>query len=218
MKIYNLPEKISLTKSILWQYSNAYRLKQIIFSLEEAANITSVELWQKIDNIFDINKPITQDDDLYLKNIGLMLVMNLFGIQKPSISDELQEYKKLETLRRYIKGTIFLMDCDGSVADINKWLKIVFPDITCHVEDRLDMTIKYAFPDNLDEMSLRLIQMDGFLPRPAGVLIGDRVEIKTKTLSTAKFFDDDETSEISAGEMSNLGLNTFDNANFITEE
>jgi len=174
MKNYTLPQKIDLSKSILWQYNNATRLQQIVQMVEDATNASSVELWKRAFYIFDLDRPINSTDSDYEYRLhGLHMLSILFGIQRPKWTNGgLSGLVGVSTWRRYLKGMIWLMDSDGSCEDINKWLSIIFPDTTAFILDNLNMTIVYKFyptPDaNTDEW--QLLHIDGFLPHPAGVL------------------------------------------------
>lgn len=174
MKNYTLPQKIDLSKSMLWQYNNATRLQQIIQMIEDATNESSVELWKMSFYAFDLDRPInTSDSDYEYRIYGLHELSTLFGISRPKWTNgSLYESVSVNTWRRYLKGMIWIMDSDGSCEDINKWLSIIFPDITSFVIDNLDMTITYRFypvPDQNTE-EWQLIHISDFLPHPAGVL------------------------------------------------
>ena len=174
MKNYTLPQKIDLSKSMLWQYNNATRLQQIVQMIEDATNESSVELWKMAFYAFDLDRPInTSDFDYEYRIYGLQMLSSLFGISRPKWTNgSLYKFVGVNTWRRYLKGMIWLIDSDGSCKDINKWLSIIFPDTKSFIIDNLNMTITYKFnpvpSPNTDEW--QLIHIDGFLPHPAGVL------------------------------------------------
>jgi hypothetical protein len=173
MKVHNLPTSIDISKSILWQYNNAERLKEIIYMIQEATNASSVELWKKMFYAFDLDKEITPSmPDYKFHTYGLESISALFGVNRPFWRDGDQFISSsLNTWRRYLKGMIWLMDSDGSVNDINKWLSLIFPGIKAYVRDYYNMTIRYEFypfPVRGSE-EYELIHIDNFLPHPAGV-------------------------------------------------
>lgn len=173
MKNYVLPEKIDLSKVILWQYENASRLKQIVSLLEDSVNEGSIALWKLAFYTFDLDRPINAtDSDYELRLQGLSNLSILFGLQRPMWHDgSTRSYVGVNTWRLYLKGMIWLMDSDGSCEDINKWLSIIFPGRTSFVIDNLNMTIIYKFfpfpEEGTDEY--QLLSIENFLPHPAGV-------------------------------------------------
>lgn len=102
----------------------------------------------------------------------LMLISTMFGIQNPGYYPGQPGSISLKTWGRYIQSQIYLMDCNGSVKDLNDWIKAVLPNATCRITDNRDMTISYDFIDNLSSDDENLIHAPGFFHAPAGVLIG----------------------------------------------
>ena len=198
MKRYTLPENIDLGRVILWQYNNATRLQNIVSMLEALVNKASLSLWTKSTEAFnlDTEMPSEDDADFTMRMHGLYALANLFDIQVPANLE-----LKPDVLRRYIKGKIWLMDSDASVTDINKWLSITFPDVPgIQVQDNLDMTIQYRVPSNMEEDypdDYTLFSIEGFLPHPAGVKIGNLLDEKERIFgySTKPYDIEDESDE-----------------------
>ena len=198
MKRYTLPENIDLGRVILWQYNNATRLQNIVSMLEALVNKASLSLWTKSTEAFnlDTEMPSEDDADFTMRMHGLYALANLFDIQVPANLE-----LKPDVLRRYIKGKIWLMDSDASVTDINKWLSITFPDVPgIQVQDNLDMTIQYRVPSNMEEdypEDYTLFSIEGFLPHPAGVKIGNLLDEKERIFgySTKPYDIEDESDE-----------------------
>lgn len=232
MTNHKLPSTIDLSKVILWQYNKAQRLQDLVKALEESAEVCSADIWSKIGVLFDINNPVEDGDEEYLKyrEIGLVLVSKLFGIDRPSYPEtvSITKAQELELFRRCIKGRIYLMDSDGSVPDINEFLRIVFPEVNCYVNDGFDMTIQYSFPSDFATNYPQLEALratEGFLPRPAGVFIGEIKPITDFRIALQQYEIDSETgaevevsnATIASEEIDGEGLNNLDNATFVKE-
>lgn len=174
MKNSTLPVSIEdVSKSILWQYEHAERLKQIIAMIQDATNASSVALWKKMFYAFNLDENITPDSfDYEFRVNGLHAISMLFGLSRPLWRRDGQIVEaSINVWRRYLKGMIWLMDSDGSCSDINKWISIIFPNIKFVLTDNLDMTISYSCYQQISEDSedWALMNIDGFFPRPAGV-------------------------------------------------
>lgn len=173
MKIHSLPDGIDLSKCILWQYENATRLQQLIQMMQDGTEMASVELWKNASRMFDLDNEIKDTDENYQYRIsGLQVLSNLFGLSRPQYNGTgIFHPVSYNAWRRYLKGMIWIMDSDGSANDINKWLSIVFPTRNSYVIDNLDMTITYKFYPTItiDDEDWELVNIEGFLPAPAGV-------------------------------------------------
>lgn len=173
MKTYKLPESIDLSECILWQYNNATRLQSIVKMLQDGVCACSVDLWKKALYVFDLDRPISESDSDYQYRLhGLQALSILFGIDRPTWNDgNSSGIVGVDAWRRYMKGVIWLMDSNGSCADINAWLSIMFPNRESFVIDNMNMSILYKFYPVPEEGTddWKLIHIDGFLPHPAGV-------------------------------------------------
>lgn len=210
MKNYTLPTKVDLSKCILWQYNNATRLQQIIKMLEDGTNASSADLWVKTMKVFDLETPIDENaDDYEARMHGLFALSILFGLDRPTYMDNgVEKNVNPNVWRRYLRGMIWLMDSDGSVPDINKWISLTFPGVGhCYVVDNLDMGIQYCFSSELTGDDLQLINIPGFMPHPAGVLIGVRLDEYDRTIG---FMPPDDATENERG--------NFDLAHFAVPE
>lgn len=178
MKNHILPTKIDLSKCIIWQYEDAKNLQAVIKMIQDGIEMASVDFWKKTFNAIGLDTPIVEGSDDYLIRIyGLTALSNLFGVSRPSYFESGTTHTvSINAWRIYLKAMIWLMDSDGSCADINEWLKQIFGDnIQAYVIDNHDMTISYSFSPRPEGELAELLKVDGFLPHPAGVLIGEDV-------------------------------------------
>jgi hypothetical protein len=101
-------------------------------------------------------------DTLALSMWGVVL-----GVKKPSYGASIPFSDRMYS--RVLLSRIMLMNMSGSLADINAYIKFLFPDKVVRVTDNQDMTIRYWFPATLTDEEEALVDVDGVLPRPAGV-------------------------------------------------
>ena len=86
MKRYTLPENIDLGRVILWQYNKATRLQNIVSMLEALVNKSSLALWTKSTEAFNLDTamPSEDDEDFSMRMHGLYALANLFDIPIPT--------------------------------------------------------------------------------------------------------------------------------------
>lgn len=209
MKNYQLPTKIDLSRTILWQYSRAERLISLIQSLQESAEASTVDLWKLIGKVFDIRTPIGASD-LHYRELGLNIITRLFGFEAPPRAEGMDDIPYLEFWRHYLLGQLYLIDSNGSVPEINQYLKIVLPETNIYVQEcfqeGLPMTIRYVLPKEITPMEELMLSL---LPLPAGVNTAEAVEALDKTFSFELYPTPESIPE-------NIG--NLDHAHFTTEE
>lgn len=174
-RVANFDYKYDYSPVLLWQYTNAPNIKQI---LENEQNFLDTAISQFKDT-FDANIFNLKTCD---KN-GLDLWGRLLGVQRPVV-DGVQFTD--DQYRLLLQSRISLLIWDGSAYGLNKILKSLFPTAIFRVVDcPLDnqgnqraMVVNLDFAGGLtaeQEAVLRLGYQDGeefvytFLPRPAGV-------------------------------------------------
>ena len=73
--------------------------------------------------------------------------------------------------RRLIYAKMLTNICDGSIPSINEILLTLFPNRgACYVTDGGNMTMTYTFNFVLSPVDLAIIQQEGVLPTPCGVV------------------------------------------------
>lgn len=133
-------------------------------------NVAIQPTWQPIVEFEWLNKEMRETEEKTLS-----LISTTFGIPNPGYVIGEQSGISLDTWRRYVQSQIYLMDSNGSMADLNKWIKSVMPDANCRITDGLDMTIDYKFAPALVDEDKQLSELPGFFPAPAGVYIGESI-------------------------------------------
>ena len=146
----------------LWQYDAAVNLKGLL-SKKQAFYKKAVsyfwENWTK--DVFNIDTANT---------FGLNLWGGFFGVSRPEYIDGGHTIQFTDDqYRTVIKGRLMLMNSNGSVSSINKYLNYLFPNKAVFVVDYHDMSIKLVFYYTPTAEELAIINLNGFLPRPAGV-------------------------------------------------
>lgn len=183
-------------QTLLRQYSNSTKLKQVISSFNDAidpsvdidnfydtiwnietANDYGLDIWGKIVNI---SRLVTIDaDDVY---IGFNeSATNLNSTLTPQPLDQAPFYngKRATTTVRLeadayrklilVKALANITDC--TIPNLNKLLLILFEGQgQPFVADTGEMSIRFVFNFDLDPVDLAIVKNSGALPRPAGVL------------------------------------------------
>lgn len=136
---------------------------------------------------------------------SLSAISYVFGIPNPGYYPGVQEGISLELWRRYVISQIYLMDCNGSVKDLNSWIKSVMPNRTCRISDNHNMTISFGFTPALDGEDKQLSELPCFFHAPAGVKI-----VNPGTITDLRFgLTKDES--FSASDIGRLNLSRFAN-------
>lgn len=146
----------------LWQYDAATKLKGLLNKKQDfykKAVTDFFKSWTK--NVFNIDTATT---------FGLNLWGEFLGVSRPEYIDNGQTIVfSDEQYRTVIKGRLMLMNSNGSVPSINKYLNYLFPNKPVFVIDYHNMSMNLIFYYTPDSEELAIINLDGFLPRPAGV-------------------------------------------------
>lgn len=161
-KTYEVKPYVDLNGVYLWQYEQAENVKKLIENKQKFLKENVEDFWDNwIKNVFNID---TAD------SFGLNIWGTILGVGRPSYVDNGQTIDFTdEQYRRVLKGRILLMLSNGSVNSINAYLNYLFPDKPVFAVDYYDMSLNIVFYYTPDASEMAVIQMDGFLPRPAGV-------------------------------------------------
>lgn len=180
-----------LNDCYLWQYDAAEKLKGLLSKKQDFYKKAVSDFWQEwTTTVFNINTATT---------FGLNLWGGVLGVPRPEYIDGGQTIKfSDEQYRTVIKGRLMLMNSNGSVAAINQYLNYLFPDKPVFVMDYRDMSIKLVFYYTPTAEEFAIINLDGFLPRPAGVNVQSVIVPPDETFG---FYGQE--------------LSTFDNGSFL---
>jgi len=79
--------------------------------------------------------------------------------------------------RKALFAKLFLLHSNGSINDINIFLKKLFPNKEVYIQDNFDMTMSIVFGFVPNDTDLTIITYDAFSPRPMGVFMNYGVSI-----------------------------------------
>lgn len=155
---------VDLNGVYLWQYESAEKLKKIISNKQSFLKENVEDFFNNwLKNVFTIDTA---------NGFGLDLWGKFLGVPRPSYIDDGQTvYFTDDQYRTVIKGRLMLMMSNGSIHSINKYLNYLFPDKPVFAMDYYNMTMNIIFFYTPSAQEMAIIQMDGFLPRPAGVKV-----------------------------------------------
>ena len=190
-KIYNFNPYIDLNGVYLWQYEQGENVKKLIENKQKFLKKNVEDFWNDwILNVFNIDTAT---------EFGLEIWGTILGVGRPSYEEDGETIIfSDEQYRRVLKGRILLMLSDGTIKSINEYLNYLFPDKPVFAVDYYDMSLNIVFYYTPDASEMAVIQMDGFLPRPAGVEVNYYIVPPDEVFG----FDGQE-------------LSTFDNGTFL---
>lgn len=184
-----------LFQALLWQYDDATNLKAIIQYMQDVFNTNQTQFWSDwYDNVFNL---LTANEfGCAVWAIILGIPLNIIQAPSTAIPWGFGVFNKnfgngnfattggeivgltLEEQRLILRLRYFQLTCNGTVLEINAFLKLLFEDFgQVYVLDGLDMTCIYVFKFNPSTGLLLALQDLDLLPRPAGVKL--TIEIAT---------------------------------------
>ena len=160
MKIFDTNIELNLDSAKLWQYDKARNLNALIDNEQAFADDNLTAYWQQwYQNHFNLQTANSVGLDLW----GLILGLSRPQVSGVPFSDE--QYRKL------LMAQVMLYNSNGSIYDINKFLKYIFLDKSILLVDGLDMSISIYFLFAVSDEDMAVLANENFLPRPAGVLL-----------------------------------------------
>ena len=162
MKTANYNFSIDLSKVILWQYTDAEKLKTLVAGEQQFMDEAVTKFWRDFNtNIFCLATCNT---------FGLELWGRLLGIARPTyINNGVETEYSDEQYRLVLQARIYLLTFDGSAPALNQFFKMLFPDYPVIITDNLDMTVTIGFVQEPTEELKVVFRDENFLPRPSGV-------------------------------------------------
>lgn len=157
-----------LVDCFLWQYDAAVNLKNLLKKKQAFYEKAVSAFWKQwTKDVFNIDTANT---------FGLNLWGGFLGVNRPTYIDGGQTITFTDDqYRTVIKGRLMLMNSNGSVPSINQYLNYLFPNKAVFVVDYNDMSINLVFYYTPTAEELAIINLDGFLPRPAGVDVNYKI-------------------------------------------
>lgn len=164
MKELTFNPQIDVQQCVLWQYANSPALRTLLQAKSDFYQQNVTQFWNDwFNDVFNINTAT----DFGLTVWGEILD---FPRQIKSNTGTIHNLTT-EQYRTILKGQLLKFRMDGTVPQVNEWLKVVFGNqgnVFCL--DNLDMTaIPFVFETNPTDEILWLLSNVDFLPRPAGV-------------------------------------------------
>lgn len=164
MKELTFNPQIDIQQCVLWQYANSPALRTLLQDKSAFYQQNVAQFWNDwFNDVFNINTAT----DFGLSVWGEILD---FPRQIKSNTGTIHNLTT-EQYRTILKGQLLKFRMDGTVPQVNEWLKVVFGNqgnVFCL--DNLDMTaIPFVFETNPSDEILWLLSNVDFLPRPAGV-------------------------------------------------
>lgn len=168
-KIANFDYRYDYSPVVLWQYSEANKLKGIVDNEQTFVNTAITRFQREFDRrIFNLD---TCDSN------GLDLWGRLLRVQRPIIAGEHATDRQYRLL---LKVRFSVLTWNGSCYGLTSIIKKLFPDALFKVTDNLDMTAKIEFEGGIDPTQADILSLGyedsltgtfvyTFLPRPAGV-------------------------------------------------
>ena len=162
MQTANYDFSIDLAKVILWQYSDAEKLKAVVNNEQVFMDTAVTKFWQDFNkNIFNLATCNT---------FGLELWGKLLGVARPTYIDHGTEYEYTdEQYRLVLRARIYLLTFDGSARALNEFFYMIFPEYPVVITDNLDMTVDISFANEPPQEIKTVLTNSLFLPRPSGV-------------------------------------------------
>lgn len=144
------------------------------FGLELIGNLLGVKRPSNLQSLGS-NVNIDYDNFLVLKqystNAWHRVALRSDGTFQTIMIDTREETDAVddETYRRFLKAYMSVYNTNGSVAEINRYLNIVFPGRRIRVADNRNMTISIVVGFAPTDEEYAILNSPYFLPLPAGV-------------------------------------------------
>lgn len=166
-KITNYNFKYDLSPVILWQYSDAEKLKAIVEKQQDFLD-KYITQWCSDYNSSILN--ISTAD-----SYGLSVWGQLLQVARPSYINEQGATVEFtdDEYRVLLRAKIYLLTFDGSARALNEYFKILFPHLIVQVIDNQDMTASIIINEDSMTDADKILFSSNFInltmPRPSGV-------------------------------------------------
>lgn len=164
MEVCDLQNTANLLECILWQYDNAPKLKSLVQACQDEFDGNVQDFWDNFyTNIFNLDTA---------NSFGLAVWGICLGVERPKYEYQGQEYLYSDDMYRlFLKAQSIIFSNNGSIAQFNKYMNLLFPNKPIKINDNLDMTIRVVFYYTPTAEEWFVINNPDFLPRPSGVEI-----------------------------------------------
>lgn len=187
--IQQIDYDIDLLQALLWQYNSAINLQAILEAKQAWYDENQTEFWSSwYDNVFNLETA----DQFGLIVWGIILGLQLYVNIPPPVSQPIWGFGgtngdvnfdngnfastaepayllPVATQRLALQLRYFQLTSAGTVPEINRMLKALFPSGQAWLQDNLNMSQTYIFNFALTFDQRYLFNNYDILPRPAGV-------------------------------------------------
>lgn len=181
---------VNLLKTLLWQYNKAKNLQSLLIQKQAWYDENQTQFWEDwYNNVFNLQT--ANEFGLAVWAIILGMPLNLIVAPNTSTPFGFELYNEnfnngnfantessvvsltLDEQRLILQLRYFQLTCNGTVPEINKFLKFIFQQKfgTVYVLDGLNMTCEYIFTFTPGAGLQAALENLDLLPRPAGVKI-----------------------------------------------
>lgn len=189
---------VNLLQSILWEYSNSPNLTALINAKQAWYDQNQSEFWNDwFNNVFNLQTADEFGCAVWAIILGIPLTLIQAASTAPAWGfDTNPNYDNagfaptdgepvgltLDEQRIILRLRYFQLTSNGTVPDINKFLKYLFADYgSVYVLDGLNMTCIYVFRFRPTTALLTALKNLDLLPRPAGVKLKIEIAITPST-------------------------------------
>lgn len=178
---------MNINDTILRQYSNSPKIKNIIYTFNNGVDVTNI-VNNFYDDIFNLETAKSYGLDIWSRIVDVSRYVKFeelgdtFGFKDQNLQTLnngafYSGVKSTNTLRLsddffrlVIKSKAAVNISNSTIKDTNRILSSIFSNKgTPFVTDNLDMTMHYVFPFYLSDSEISLIKNSNILPRPSGV-------------------------------------------------
>ena len=183
----SLDLNVNLLRSILWQYENADKLKELVLGQQEWINENHTDFWNNwIRDVFNLKTANAFGLAVWARILNVSLTIereeNLedvfgFGVEHANFNNGgfgtaagAIDNVSVEQARKMLLARYFTLTYAPTVPNINMVLEVLFGEGAAYVVDSLDMRYStYTFNGEPDYRTRELLKNVDFLPRPAAV-------------------------------------------------
>lgn len=149
----------------LWQYDQAPNLSALLKSSDAFVQNNVSKFWEDWEkNVFNIRTADT---------FGLNLWGKILGVERIKYTNDAGETVAFtdDMYRLLLLARVMKFNSNGSLKSINDYLQFVFEGKPVFCVTNNDMSIRIILYYHPSTEDMAVIQSDGFIPVPAGVLV-----------------------------------------------
>lgn len=177
-----------MSRIYLWQYEDAEKLNAILNAEIDFCANSIGKLWESWLRDFHDIDTATEG--------GLYLWGALLGVPRISYIDEgVEKTVSIEMYRRMLKARFFNFASNGTIPEINNYLRMVFGNKPIFCRDNYDMTVTVVTYETLTAEEIAVLLSEDFFPVPCGV----KININTTSFEEILGFEGSELQTLDNG-------------------